>query len=152
MSAHDIAIINDLIPCLVNTIQRNYGGIVEEVKMCKPSGSSYNLIKLTVSRTLPLNIYLPSYIISPNKEMLETVCLYLSFCRGSDGTFYEKFTHNRIGYSDYRIDSFTSYRDRVFNAFTNWWKSAVFVLNGQANASNQVCLFKKELIERTVRV
>lgn len=152
MTTRDIECVNALFPCIIKTIEKKHGGIVEDIVVYKHLTAPYHCIKLTASRILPLNIYLPSYIISPNREMMETVCLTIRFGRCLDGSIYDKMINIPVSNNDFRVDSFTSYKQRIERVFDSWWKDVKCVMDAQTHVEKQVSLFKHELIERTARV
>jgi len=149
MTDRDIEAVKALFPCIIKTVEQKHGGIVEDIVIYKAKGEPYHCVKLIVSRMLPFNVYLPSYIITPNREMMETVCLLINFGRCLDGSIYDKIFNIPVSNNDYRVNSFTSYRDRIEKAYDSWWKDVKCVMDAQAHVEKQVSLFKCELMERT---
>ena len=151
MTTRDIESVKALFPCIIKTVEQS-GGIVENIVIYKTKGEHYHCVKLIVSRTLPFNIYLPSFKINPHIELMETVGLLINFGRCLDGTIYDKMFDIPVSNTEYRVNCFTAYRDRIVKIFGSWWNDVKYVMDAQTHVEKQVSIFKGELIQRTVKI
>lgn len=146
---NDIPIIKSLFQCLENALMKKHNCLVNELSIRHNKIDNNYIIRLTTMRTIPSCVYIPSFIITPYTDMIETVGVQLIFARGTDGTIYHRIVRFDWTPTDQFISSFSGMRSGTKQVLEKWWHDTKFVMNGHIMAEKQVSIFKKELIERT---
>ena len=140
MNRNDIHQIRNMIPCLLNIIERRMGYLVDTLEIyANPLGNKYShFIKLAVlERNWDYDV------------ALDTVGIYLYVGRGKNGIRY-KFSNFIYSPSSEFKEGGYQMRDRIDTEFQYWWWSTECVITAKENVAKQLALYKEELIGRTM--
>jgi hypothetical protein len=128
------------------------GYFVEEINLSDATDDTvyrYHL-KIISSRVVPLNVYVPSFLITPWAQMLESIGLLIHIGRDTVNNPIFKITEFKYIPSSHYLHTFTSMGLKIKEKIKDCLIDINYALNAEDLSNEKVSKIKHELYYRTL--
>jgi hypothetical protein len=141
MDRNDITQIRDMFPCLTRYLPNDIGYLMENLSIYRLDGCKYS--------------HYIDFVMMEESLMydtgFDTVALRVYMRKSSDGSI--KYKHERFIFApekEFRVGSNVLYR-KYEDLFIYWWQTVRYVLSSQYYATQNLALYKDELLAVTFK-
>jgi hypothetical protein len=139
------------VPLIISKISKA-GYFVEEINLSDATDNSvysYHL-KIISSRLVPFNVYVPSFLITPHAQMLESIGLSIYIGRDTENKPIFKIIEFKYTPSSHYLHTFTSMSIKIKEKIQNCLTDISYALNAEDLSIEKILKIKQELYDRTL--